>query len=83
MNICGGSAYDDLIDNAPTIEERKQGEWIEVIDSDCIEWGSFLIPKIKCSCCDYVPWDSKDCKYCPHCCAKMKGRKAQMNVRIK
>ena len=56
------------IDLMPTISDEKlvpQGEWKEW---DCPLWQ-------ECSICKYrIQYSySKDCNYCPHCGAKMKG----------
>ena len=62
-----------VIDNAPTIEERKEGEW------NFIGWNQF-----ECTCCHY-PYTQDQLRavttrngqifphFCPNCGAKMKG----------
>ena len=56
------------IEHAPTIEERKTGEWIDAVSSD----------HYKCSLCGfYAPYSSPYCEwlsdYCPNCGARMEG----------
>lgn len=56
-----------FIDNAPTVEERPQGEWI-IIDKYSDDF--------KCSVCNSYPLERGDypelSKFCPACGAKMK-----------
>jgi len=53
-----------LIDNAPTVEERPQGEWIRKPNEHRVD--------IICTNCGYD--DGYSCfKYCPNCGADMKG----------
>lgn len=56
-----------LIDEAPTVEERKQGHWIQVDDTKC-----------KCSACEIThliaQYPSGDKNYCPNCGAIMNGQ---------
>lgn len=56
-----------LILDAPTIEERKTGKWIDI--------KLFGIGCIKCSECNYTEMDIPEArsKYCPNCGAKMGG----------
>jgi len=58
-----GGDFADIIDNAPTVEERPQGEWI-------YSQGS-----LKCSRCGYD--DTRNHKansnFCPNCGADMRG----------
>lgn len=63
----------DLIDEAPTVEERKQGYWLKKHHvSDASEFTA-----ICCSSCGYKVdffWnDWQNSKYCPNCGAKMDG----------
>lgn len=70
-------AIDAIIDNAPTIEERPKGKWIEVDVRNCHA-------TLKCSICDRViepsftfgDYSYEDIKtfypYC-HCGAEMRG----------
>ena len=62
--------FDEIIDNAPTVEERPQGEWID-IDS--------LVSKARCSKCKNImltePFGKTD--FCPNCGAKMKKSQTQ------
>lgn len=53
----------NLIDEAPTVEERKHGYWKKE--------GSWY----KCSCCDSAidPWDNTWMKYCSCCGAIMEN----------
>ena len=54
---------EELLDDAPTIEERKKGKW-EV----CGTFDDFL----RCSCCGYKkPWNEDIFNYCPNCGAEM------------
>lgn len=68
----GCSKRDDFVDacmaieDAPTIEERKKGMWIEVTDHE--------IPIVcKCSVCEWRTKDYDWFSYCPHCGADMRG----------
>lgn len=55
-----------LIDEAPTVEERDRGHWIQVDDTKC-----------KCSSCEIThliaQYPSGDKNYCPNCGAIMDG----------
>ena len=64
------------ISNIPTIEERKEGEWIELQQNDD---GTH---NIQCSVCRFCfkskgharsYYTRKHYAFCPHCGAKMKG----------
>lgn len=57
----------DLIDEAPTVEERKHGYWKKE--------GSWY----KCSCCNSAidPWDNTWMKYCSCCGAIMDGKEGE------
>lgn len=58
----------DVIDEAPTVEERKHGHWIEKHLA-----GNTTIT---CSCCKtLVITNSTIFAYCPYCGAIMDGRK--------
>lgn len=71
--LIGFNAIKKVIDDAPTIEERKTGHWIRSDD----RWESGI-----CSCCG---WDSgdewdyclKNFKYCPNCGNPMEARHEQ------
>ena len=55
----------DSINSIPTVEERKEGEWLDA------GWDGE-----KCSLCGWNIDDtyySKQFKYCPNCGAKMEG----------
>ena len=55
------------IDNAPTIEERKTGKWIEITPEEGHD-----IYTVKCDQCGvYVFFETN---YCHHCGAKMEGK---------
>lgn len=60
---------------APTIEERKTGEWIETetVWTAVVGDTSFEIPSRICSVCKKpiakIMWDN----FCPNCGAKMEG----------
>lgn len=52
---------EDMIENAPTIEERKKGKWTD--DNAC-------------QFCGFQPWYERDIhtlSYCPNCGADMRG----------
>lgn len=62
-----------IINDAPTIEERKTGKWIHDEDEYCIDG-------YHCNECGFfVPWDYihksinyiEDYRYCPNCGVKM------------
>ena len=68
------------VNDAPTVEERKKGKWIEY-DSDEDKYDI-----IKCPCCkntftvDSYHWTDigfikDDFKFCPNCGADMRGEK--------
>lgn len=65
-----------FIDNAPTVEERLQGEWIEKVETKQLGHGWLTTHEIVCSVCggsgendESVPqcW-----KFCPNCGADMR-----------
>ena len=65
----------DAIDNLrslPTVEERKEGEWIfkTVFPNDKSE---FPMGYLVCSVCGSHHSNSMPCNYCDNCGAKMKG----------
>ena len=67
----------DLIDEAPTVEERKQGYWLKKhYVSDASEFTA-----ICCSSCGYKVdffWnDWQNSKYCPNCGAKRRDNNVQ------
>ncbi len=63
----GFNDYDDynralrIIDDAPTIEERPKGKWIEL---------NGHVYDYRCSCCQYISYDEKT-NFCPNCGARM------------
>lgn len=59
-HCCSVNDWEDYIDNAPTIEERTKGKWIE--DSG----------NIACSHC-HIIWLYRKTNYCPNCGADMRG----------
>ena len=54
-----------LMEDAPTIEERKKGEWINVTNDESLE------EEYECSVCGYELFYSNPTKFCPNCGAKM------------
>lgn len=64
-NDCGDFVRTErLIDDAPTIEERPKGKWIESDVPESMLW--------KCSVCGYQ-LGAHSFKYCPMCGADMSG----------
>ena len=69
--------FENAIEKAPTIEERKTGRWMQV------EWGKTLLGKkivtYRCSrCAEYLDFKGLNCGrgrawYCPNCGAEMEG----------
>lgn len=57
-----------LIENAPTIEERKTGEWI-LCKASIHPYGN----DVKCSECGHKMGSSFGYKFCPMCGSKMEG----------
>lgn len=53
------------IDNAPTVDERQQGEWL--FDKE----NSFTIDMFKCSICGY--FGHTHFNFCPNCGSDMRG----------
>lgn len=53
------------IDNAPTVEERPQGEWKFI-------QGATTQGSLKCPFCDYRDYHKTNSNFCPNCGAKMK-----------
>jgi hypothetical protein len=79
----GQHQYDltmEAIDSAPTIEERKVGEWFDnanVYDRRANKHDYFCL-ECKTHAMDFICgsedwWCGKAPKYCPNCGAKMKG----------
>ena len=71
------NVFQGLIDEAPTVEERKQGYWLKKHHvSDASEFIA-----ICCSSCGYKVdffWnDWQNSKYCPNCGAKMRDNNVQ------
>lgn len=68
---CRACQYGDEIndiDSAPTIEERKKGEWNT--DKESPEYAT-------CSVCGHCDWDCTESEYfnfCPNCGAEMERR---------
>lgn len=64
----------DILERLPTIDavEVKHGEWKFIGDSEEPQDGVFM-----CSVCGGFLYDAliDDCKYCPHCGAKMDGER--------
>ena len=64
-----------LLNNAPTVEPVKHGEWVYVDKCHIQEWQAIN----KCSVCGRSVCDATygdkvvHFKYCPHCGAKMEG----------
>lgn len=67
-----GMVIDAVIEDAPTIEERKTGAWI-LLDSDTDRYD-----EIKCPCCKHtftvdayhwtdIGFTKDDLKFCPNC----------------
>ena len=74
-DIMGGLNWERIIDNAPTIEERK-GQWNEILEP----FGWDDIKSAQCSACgESYPTDCgfddivEMFKYCPECGAKMEA----------
>ena len=63
-----GRIYDILsyIDNAPTVEERPQGEWK-------FSQGVTTQGSLKCPFCDYRDYHNTNSNFCPNCGADMRG----------
>lgn len=57
------------------IEERKQGKWIEVWESERDEFSGeyYEWRKHKCSICDFQEMDADSFNFCPNCGAEMRG----------
>ena len=66
-------AIDRVIDNAPTVEERPQGEWIR---TGSLGNGN---AQYECSNCHYgdEQAESQEVPYCWHCGAKMQAERSQ------
>lgn len=52
------------IKGAPTIEERKKGEWIDITNDESLD------KEYECSVCGYELFYSNPTKYCPNCGAE-------------
>ena len=60
----------ELIDNAPTIEERAKGQWILVHPLQENDDGAYM-----CSVCHSGDWTiSSEYAFCPYCGADMRGK---------
>ena len=80
---------EDMIENAPTVEERKKGMWKEITEGDCSGYDPTLagyddpVVGYVCSCCGYgyekeVTGDTLY-NYCPNCGADMRGERDETN----
>ena len=58
---------DRILSSMPTIEERKEGEWIHDI-----HYG-LKLPEHRCSICGEWEYSDTESKFCPNCGAYMKG----------
>lgn len=58
---------ENIVDELPTIEERKEGRWIHDI-----HYG-LKLPEHRCSICGEWEYSDTESKYCPNCGAYMKG----------
>ena len=67
-SCCRTNDFEDLIDNAPTVEERPQGEWICITKST---FPQYQPDEYKCSECSGP--SSIEYYFCPHCGADMRG----------
>ncbi len=56
-----------IILDLPTIEERKEGEWIHDI-----HYG-LKLPEHRCSICGEWEYSDTESNFCPSCGARMKG----------
>lgn len=77
LEPCGNGKYEysevvykDDIDNAPTIEERKTGKWIEIIDAN--EFGEPYPCGCYCSECGFQ--NVVEDNFCPNCGTDMRGK---------
>jgi len=59
----------EFIDDAPTIEERKKGKWIDMSDGGRIK--TLWAEKYKCDKCGM--YGTRAWKFCPYCGAEMRG----------
>ena len=66
LNMFG--LFREIIDNAPTVEERQQGEWIKYSFKD---FGAFGDYDYKCSNCQKVSGGQYN--FCSNCGADMRG----------
>lgn len=60
----------DILEQMPTIEERKTGEWEQVSASRYRTRASYAY---KCSACGAIYWLYSNYYYCPNCGADMRG----------
>ena len=56
-----------MVLDAPTIEERKKGEWINITNDESLD------EEYECSVCGYELFYSNPTKFCPNCGADMRG----------
>ena len=54
-----------VIEEQPTIEERKTGEWINITNDESLD------EEYECSVCGYELFYSNPTNYCPNCGARM------------
>lgn len=75
MKLLDCDTVTEIIDNAPTIEERKTGKWISEI-AEREDWKGikrkYFQPN-SCSVCHKPSNIGEDYPYCPNCGAKMEG----------
>ena len=76
LTFDGGVDINELetvINEQPTIEERKTGEWINVTNDESLE------EEYECSVCGYELFYSNPTKFCPNCGARMRGERNDNN----
>ena len=69
------SDIEEIIDNAPTVAERPQGEWIYPEKTDKEKGYGGYCSNCKCDMPIFIEdWKQKYCetKFCPNCGAKMR-----------
>lgn len=66
---CRTNDFEDLIDEAPTVEERPHGKWEPIEENGTPYWEENYEPMFLCTRCKCKSYKKP---FCPHCGADMR-----------